>query len=425
MTTRHVRTRQQRLKRIGLALASTAASALLAAAAAGAASAPPQNQTRPSISGPAVAGKVLTAHNGSWSGTQPITFAYQWRRCDSTGVNCTDVVEAGQSARYISTSADVGHRLRVSVTATNADGRSTRDSLPSAVIKSPPANAPVNTSPPTVSGSPVEGNSLTTSDGSWTGAAATTTSYQWQRCDSGGAGCADVLGATSSSYSPTGLDVDHTLRAVVTVSNQYGSASAVSHQTSVIRSASSSQVSLDSNAAIVVYGARVELTGTVGGSTGGDSVTILARPSTARALQALDSVQTRADGSFSDVETPRVHTVYVAKALGQTSDPVAVNVRPRLTLKRLAHHVLRLRVTAATSFRGRYVIAQVWNRRSQVWSSVARVRLTGRIAGPSPTVVTTASFRLGLKPGARIRVQMPLSQTAPAYVSGSSNAVKL
>jgi hypothetical protein len=392
------------------------------AAAAGAASSPPVNQHRPTISGTAVAGKTVTAHPGSWNGAQPISFAYQWRRCDSAGVNCTDIVEAGQSSRYVLTPADVGHRVRVSVTASNSDGRSTRDSLASAAVKSPPANAPVNTATPSVSGSPVEGNTMTTSDGSWNGAAVDNTTYQWQRCSPTGSDCDNVLGATSSTYAPTGLDVGNTLRAVVAVSNQFGSASAISHQTAAIRSASSSQVSLDSNAALVVYGARVELTGSVGGSTGGDAVTILARPSSTRSLQVVESVQTHGDGSFSDIETPRTHTVYVARALGQTSDPVAVDVRPRLTLKRTAHHVLRLRVTAAKSFVGKYVVVQVWNRHAGLWTSVTRVRLTRHTFGSSPTIVSTASFRL--RPGQRVRVLMPLSQTAPTYVSGSSNAVK-
>ena len=56
-----------------------------------------------------------------------------------------------------------------------------------------------------------------------------------------------------------------------------------------------------------------------------------------------------------------MHTVYVARALGQTSDPIAVNVRPRLSLKRAAHHVFRLRITAGSSFVGKYGVAQVWD----------------------------------------------------------------
>jgi hypothetical protein len=52
------------------------------------------------------------------------------------------------------------------------------------------------------------------------------------------------------------------------------------------------------------------------------------------------------------------------------------------------------------------------------------VRLTRSTAGISPTIVTTASFRLHMRHGLRLRVLMPRSQTAPGYVSGVSNVAR-
>lgn len=80
---------------------------------------PPSNTTAPTISGSAQEGKTLTAGAGSWSGTTPITFTYQWQRCDSSGGSCSNI--SRQTAQtYTITSDDVTHTLVVVVTAHNS-----------------------------------------------------------------------------------------------------------------------------------------------------------------------------------------------------------------------------------------------------------------------------------------------------------------
>ena len=78
----------------------------------------PVNQTPPTISGTAQAGQTLTASSGSWSGRPPISFAYQWRRCNSVGGACVDIAGA-TAASYVVSAADSGSTLRVRVAATN------------------------------------------------------------------------------------------------------------------------------------------------------------------------------------------------------------------------------------------------------------------------------------------------------------------
>ena len=42
---------------------------------------PPVNSSPPVVSGVAQVGQSLSASPGSWSGTAPISYAYQWQRC--------------------------------------------------------------------------------------------------------------------------------------------------------------------------------------------------------------------------------------------------------------------------------------------------------------------------------------------------------
>src|SRR5262249_8558662 len=57
-------------------------------------SAAPQNTAPPTISGTPAVGQTLTANPGSWSGTQPIQFKYQWYLCSAFGFQCAKIVGA-------------------------------------------------------------------------------------------------------------------------------------------------------------------------------------------------------------------------------------------------------------------------------------------------------------------------------------------
>jgi hypothetical protein len=94
----------------------------------------PQNTAPPTISGTPRVGQTLTASTGTFTGDQPITYTYQWQRCDQNGSNCSSIVGA-TAQTYQLTSADAGRTLRVVVTATNPRGSTPATSVPTALIE--------------------------------------------------------------------------------------------------------------------------------------------------------------------------------------------------------------------------------------------------------------------------------------------------
>jgi hypothetical protein len=192
----------------------------------------PTNTNPPKIMGKAEVGQRLNASHGDWSGSKNFDYSYQWLRCNSSGGACASIQGATDN-HYTVSNDDVGSTLRVQVTAKNNDGTGTAQSAPTAVVKAGPATPPKNTSPPTISGSTVQGETLTANPGTWSGANLTFT-YQWRRCNANGGGC-DNTGVTSQTYKLGAGDVGHTMRVRVTATNSAGSSNAESAQTAVVQ----------------------------------------------------------------------------------------------------------------------------------------------------------------------------------------------
>jgi hypothetical protein len=191
----------------------------------------PSNTGAPGMSGTEQDGQTLTADPGTWGGTQPMDFAYQWQRCDASGANCSDIAGATGSTYQLGED-DAGHTVRVVVTATNEQDSQSATSPASGVIA---AVAPSHSGgAPAVSGPAQAGDTLTAPSGNWSGTGPFDITYQWQRCDAAGANCVDIAGATDPTYGPTADDVGSTIVVVVTATNPAGSDTVTSAPSAVI-----------------------------------------------------------------------------------------------------------------------------------------------------------------------------------------------
>jgi hypothetical protein len=188
----------------------------------------PVNSFPPSISGDRETGSVLTSFNGTWSGSAPITYTYEWRRCNAAGASCA-AIPGATAQSYIVQTADAGSRIVLAVTAKNVAGTATAVSPPTDVITvsttTPPATStrPNNTQAPSFRGTLVQGQKLSASNGSWSGTTPMTFSFQWQRCSATGTTCTAIPLATGSTYTLVAADVGKRIRLSVTASNVAGS----------------------------------------------------------------------------------------------------------------------------------------------------------------------------------------------------------
>jgi hypothetical protein len=191
----------------------------------------PRNTTGPAISGDARVGQTLRVSPGGWSGTQPMTFSYQWFRCSARLSDCA-AIRAATNATFALTSVDVGKRLLALVTARNSAGAA--NARASTETVAPRTSPPTPVSLPTIAGTPMTGQTLTAGPGRWNGTAPVSFAYQWRRCDAAGNSCSAIAGANGSTYLLAGADVQRRLRVSVTARNAAGSSAATSGPTALI-----------------------------------------------------------------------------------------------------------------------------------------------------------------------------------------------
>ena len=99
------------------------------------------------------------------------------------------------------------------------------------------ASAPVNNQPPTLTGQPLEGSTLTASSGTWGGTTPIKFTYRFLRCNENGGSCYVGGATTQKKYDVISTDVGNTIRVRVSASNADGTTTATSVPTAVIKKA--------------------------------------------------------------------------------------------------------------------------------------------------------------------------------------------
>ncbi len=175
-------------------------------------------------------------------------------------------------------------------------------------------------------------------------------------------------------------------------------------------------VSLSVSSFQVRYGDALHLSGRVSSSRAGVSLGIFSRPFTKARFARVATVTTSPGGRWSYNAKPAVATTYQARTGGSESRTLLVGVRPAVLLHSLSNGRLRVDVSAARSFAGRFVKLQ--RRDSGVWSTLAKLQLNGG----SWALVPASVMPLGR---AKLRATMSVNQAGQGYLGGFSTPLIL
>ncbi len=178
--------------------------------------------TPPALSGTTTVGQTMSVSDGSYTPT-PDSVAYQWFR--QTDAGSPVEIPGATSSSYVLTPDDFGDKVSAQVTASAAGYD---DSVLTTAPGEDVAAGPLTPGTPSITGTPGVGLPLTAVPGSW-GPGSVAFGYQWI------SGSTDIVGATSSTYTPVAGDAGAQLSVRVTGSETgYVSTSQTSTQTAAV-----------------------------------------------------------------------------------------------------------------------------------------------------------------------------------------------
>ncbi|MBA3366283.1 MAG: cupredoxin domain-containing protein [Actinobacteria bacterium] len=140
-------------------------------------------------------------------------------------------------------------------------------------------------------------------------------------------------------------------------------------------------VSIGASSPIVVYGAEIKISGLVSSLKAGEQVTLWAQPHGQSSFVQIAVLTTVTGGAWDYNTKPTVLTTYQARSKNAASQPVVVQVKPKISLLPGKRGYFYARVSAGVSFAGKTVYLQRRTLFGQ-WVSVQRLTLgsqSGRI----------------------------------------------
>jgi hypothetical protein len=176
---------------------------------------------------------------------------------------------------------------------------------------------------------------------------------------------------------------------------------------------STSGVSLVVAARRVVFGGRIQLTGSVPTHTAGEQVVVFSKPYGVASARSVATVLTGANGVWTYLARPQIATVYQASWRSGLSAAASIAVHPRVTITRYRSGHFFIRVSGPHGFPHRVV--QLQRKVGTRWVTIKRVRLGLR---------SRIEFRATIPKGrSTVRGAFSVNQAGAGYLGGTSRAL--
>lgn len=181
-------------------------------------------------------------------------------------------------------------------------------------------------------------------------------------------------------------------------------------------------LTLKASPTVVAYGGSTTLSGVLSTQQTGQRIDIQAQECGQTAFKKVTTVLTTTGGAFTYAAKATINTNFQSKQRKVTSPTAAVQVRPVLTLKKLARNKFSVSATAAQSFVGKYAIFQRLRRTK--WVSLKKVTFATVTPTTKPTQVSSVTFRIRMPTRLRIRAVLPAAQAATCYIGARSRVIR-
>ena len=177
--------------------------------------------SNPVLSGEISKGGILTSTSGTWP-VAVSSIKFGWQRCTLATNGTCGFIDGAETSTYTTTIEDVGYFINSVVEAKSNVPGFTIGKV-SSLATGPIASAPQQIGSASLSGEPIQGETLTANLGRIIASPKPEYSYQWQKCGSPDLStCSNIVGATSNSYPLTSTLNGNYIRLISTIQNSLG-----------------------------------------------------------------------------------------------------------------------------------------------------------------------------------------------------------